>query len=59
VATPVHGGGGAGQDAHAGASSGWEMRKKESITSTWIARLLVLGCWCYKDVLAAGALVKN
>jgi hypothetical protein len=46
------------QDAHAGALSGQEMRKKGSTTSTWIAWLLVLGCWCYKELrhyLVAGA----
>jgi hypothetical protein len=40
------------------APSGREMRKKGSTTSTWIARQLVLGCWCYKELIhypAAGA----
>jgi hypothetical protein len=61
VAAPMRGGGCAGVPVPGarrgrrgagmltpGHRSGWEIRKKGS-TSTWIARLLVLGCWCYKE----------
>jgi hypothetical protein len=59
VAAQVRGGGGTGvpgaRRGRRGAGmltpvhqAGWETRKKGSI-STWMARLLVLGCWCYKE----------
>jgi hypothetical protein len=43
-----------------GHRAGWEMRKKGSTpTSTWIARLLVLGCWCYKVHRLLGCVLSS